>query len=105
MYAVIFRAELKFIDDDYHQTAKRMRELAISEYGCIEFSSVMDTNQEISVSYWDNEEQIKKWRQNKEHMEAQTRGKEKWYKSYSVQIVEIQRQYENRHDTDVASIK
>jgi heme-degrading monooxygenase HmoA len=95
MYAVIFRAEINSVDDDYHQTAMRMRELAINEYGCIEFSSVTEANKEITISYWSNEEQIKEWKQNKEHIEAQKLGKLRWYKTYSVQVVEIKRQYEH----------
>ena len=37
MYAVIFKAKTKKVDDTYFKMAKRMRELAINEYGCIEF--------------------------------------------------------------------
>ena len=31
MFAVIFRAKTKRLDDEYFKTAKRMRELAMSE--------------------------------------------------------------------------
>ncbi len=37
MYAVIFKALIKHIDDEYTITAKRMRELAINHYGCLGF--------------------------------------------------------------------
>ena len=39
MYAVIFKATVKQLDDEYSQTAKRMRELAIEKYGCLDFVS------------------------------------------------------------------
>ena len=42
MYAVIFKAKLAQIDDAYFKTAKRMRELALGKYGCLEFVSVME---------------------------------------------------------------
>jgi heme-degrading monooxygenase HmoA len=36
---------------------------------------------------------IKKWKQDEVHQLAQRLGKEKWYTSYKVQIVEILREY------------
>ena len=94
MYAVIFKAEINKIDKLYSAIANRMRELAINEYGCIKFSSVTEGNNEIAISYWNTKEQIKEWKQNKEHLKAQELGKNKWYKTYSVEIVEVISQYE-----------
>ena len=94
MYAVIFKAEINEIDSSYSAMAKRMRELAINEYGCIEFNATTEGNDEIAISYWNTKEQIKEWKQNKEHLKAQELGKNKWYKSYSVEIVEVLNKYE-----------
>ncbi len=93
MYAVIFTAETKNLDKTYFETAKRMRDLAINKYGCIKFTSVVEGNKEISISYWNNKKQIKEWKQNKEHQNAQELGKNKWYYTYSVQVVEIIQEY------------
>ena len=95
MYAVIFKAEINKIDKAYSTMAIKMRDLAINEYGCIKFNSVTEGNTEIAISYWNTKEQIKKWKQNKEHLKAQELGKNKWYKTYYVEIVEIVSQYEN----------
>lgn len=70
-----------------------MRELAKSEYGCTKFISVTEDVQEIAISYWSSLEQIKQWKQNAEHLIAQELGKTKWYESYSVQVVEVLREY------------
>ena len=70
-----------------------MRELAVNEYGCTEFLSVTEGDQEISISYWKEQKDIIDWRQNAEHMAAQELGKSKWYKFYQVQVVEIVREY------------
>jgi len=59
MYAVIFRAEINELDSRYSEMASRMRELAINKYGCIEFTSVTEGAQEIAISYWQDQEQIK----------------------------------------------
>ena len=94
MYAVIFKAEINKIDKSYCAMANRMRELAINEYGCIKFNSVTEGNNEIAISYWNSKEHIKEWKQNKEHQKAQELGKNKWYKNYSVEIVEVLNQYD-----------
>ena len=94
MYAVIFSAKIAKIDNQYTQIAKRMRQLAIEKYGCTEFTSVFENNEEISISYWKTQEQIKNWKKDAEHIVAQELGKTKWYKSYKVQVVEILREYE-----------
>lgn len=73
--------------------AERMRQLALSEYGCREFVACMEGGHEIAISYWDSESQIKAWKENSEHLRAQGRGRSRWYKSYTVQIVEVVREY------------
>ncbi len=93
MYAVIFKAEIAQLDAEYGVMAARMRELAQTRYGCVEFVSVTEGEHEVSISYWENEAQITAWKQDSEHLLAQEAGRSKWYKSYSVQVVEVKRQY------------
>lgn len=93
MYAVIFEAQTNQLDETYFTTAARMRELATSNYGCVEFTSITKGDQEISISYWNSLEDIKKWKQDKEHSKAQERGKATWYINYQVKIVEVIRSY------------
>lgn len=93
MYAVIFRAEINELDEQYFAIAARLRELATSRYGCLEFVSATQGMQETVVSYWTDLEQIKQWKQNQEHLAAQELGRAKWYKAYKVQIVEIINEY------------
>ena len=94
MYAVIFRASMAEPDDSYITTALRMRELAMEHYGCREFTSVTENGTEISISWWDDEQQIQEWKNDPEHLRAQEMGRKKWYRSYSVQIVKVIRTYE-----------
>ncbi|WP_428035350.1 antibiotic biosynthesis monooxygenase family protein [Amphritea sp.] len=93
MYAVIFRAEVAQLDEEYSQMATRMRELALQEYGCLEFTAVTEGANEIAISYWDSLEQIRAWKQNAEHLTAQAKGRSHWYSAYRVQIVEVVREY------------
>jgi heme-degrading monooxygenase HmoA len=93
MYAVIFRAEILQLDAEYSAMAKRMRDLAISEYGCVEFNACTEGDREIAISYWDTIEQIEQWKQNAEHLVAQQKGRSRWYRSYAVEVVEVVRAY------------
>jgi len=93
MYAVIFRAEVRELDAEYAVMAARMRDLAINEYGCVEFVACAEGNSEIAISYWESEEQIRQWKQNPEHIIAQEKGRSRWYKSYTVEVVEVVRAY------------
>lgn len=98
MYAVIFKAEFKLQERDYSETAERMRELAINKYGCLEFVSVCEGENEISISYWESEDQIKRWKQDEEHVKAQEKGKALWYKSYNIKVCEVMRSYSHNSD-------
>jgi heme-degrading monooxygenase HmoA len=93
MYAVIFRAEILELDAEYAAVAKRMRDLAISDYGCVEFVYCTEGPNEVAISYWESEEQIQRWKKNSEHLVAQDKGRSRWYKSYTVQVVKVVRAY------------
>ncbi len=93
MYAVIFRATINKLDDEYLQMAQRLREDAFRRYGCLDFTSLTAGDQELTVSYWKTEEAIARWKADPEHIRAQMLGRKKWYRTYTVQIVEIVREY------------
>lgn len=92
-FAVIFKAEVRQLDPDYEMTAQAMRHLAMDEYGCLDFSSLCENNREIAISYWPDLESIKRWKNNPDHLRAQQLGRERWYKHYKVEIVELLREY------------
>lgn len=97
MVMVIFRARIRKLDDEYVRVAARMRELAIAEFGCIEFHAVSEGAEEVALSYWPDEESIRRWRNHPEHLLAQQTGRERWYESYSVQVARITRQYRSKN--------
>ena len=96
MFAVIFKAKPGQQDDIYLQTVSRMRELAFNKYGCLDFISATEGDLELAISYWEDEESIKRWKNDSEHTLAQKAGRSAWYESYSVQIVEIKREYAHK---------
>ncbi len=93
MYAVIFRAEINQWDQEYSDTAVRLRNLAMEKYGCRDFVAMTEGDQEVAISYWETLEQISRWKQDAEHIKAQQRGRSKWYRTYQIQIVEVLREY------------
>lgn len=93
MYAVIFRAKSGALDAEYSAVAAALREMAIASFGCLEFVSVTEGRDEIAISYWPDEDSIRKWKAHSDHVVAQQLGREKWYESYIVQIAEIKREY------------
>lgn len=98
MYAVIFRAVIRDLDQEYLDLAEQLRSLAIEKYGCREFFALTEGNQEVAISYWDTEEQVRNWKQDSLHLQAQQLGRKKWYESYRVQIAEVQREYAGTSD-------
>lgn len=99
MLVVIFRATVRELDAEYSQMAARMRELALLEFGCLDFHAVSEGPHEVALSYWPDAASIQAWRAHPEHVEAQRLGRERWYASYSVEVAEVGRAYRR----DVAS--
>ncbi|MCU7846378.1 MAG: antibiotic biosynthesis monooxygenase [Candidatus Thiodiazotropha sp. (ex Monitilora ramsayi)] len=97
MYAVIFKARIRSLDEDYQETANKLREIAMKEFGCREFVSVSEGEFEISISYWDDMNMIRAWKESTEHLKAQTEGRNRWYHSIQIQVVEVVREYERNY--------
>jgi heme-degrading monooxygenase HmoA len=93
MYAIIFKAKIRQLDDHYFEMAVRMKDLALKKYGCTDFISVTEGDTEIAISYWPSLAQIEVWRQDVEHLVAQNMGRSKWYESFEVQTLEVIRQF------------
>lgn len=93
MFVVIFRARTRTLDSGYSAMAAQMRELALSKFGCLDFTAVTEGDQEIALSYWPDEASIRAWKQHTDHLLAQRLGRERWYAAYSVEIAEVTRRY------------
>jgi heme-degrading monooxygenase HmoA len=93
MYAVIFKAVINQLDNNYFETARRLRQLAKSKYGCLDFVSVCEADRELAVSYWPSREHILVWKDDPEHRQAQRHGRTTWYRSYIVEVVKIEHKY------------
>jgi heme-degrading monooxygenase HmoA len=104
MFVVIFRATIRQLDDEYTRTAARLRELALAEFGCLRFEAFTAGNEEVAISDWKTEADIRAWREHPEHRAAQRRGREHWYESFLVRVARVEREYDSaassRRDRD-----
>ena len=91
-YAVIFTSTRTQGDEGYADMSTRMVELAQQQPGYLGHESARD-DIGITVSYWQNLEDIRNWKMNTEHLLAQQYGKEKWYSGYKVRICKVERDY------------
>lgn len=93
-YAVIFTSQRKEGDNGYSEMADKMDELARQQPGFIGAESARDASgYGITVSYWESLEAIRGWKQHEEHLVAQEKGRQAWYKSYKVRICKVEREY------------
>lgn len=94
MIAVIFSSQRTPGDGGYGATADRMEELARQQPGFVDIESARSTDGfGITVSYWRDDESARAWKQVVEHLDAQRRGREKWYESYTVRVAHVERSY------------
>ena len=89
-YAVIFTSVRTEGDNGYSEMANRMVELASMQDGFLGAESAREEIG-ITVSYWRDLKSIKKWKENAEHMIAQKKGREEWYKSFKTRIALVER--------------
>lgn len=94
-YAVIFTSRRTAADpESYDRTADRMVELAATMPGYLGIESARGADGVgITISYWNDLESIRKWREQAEHRLAQRAGKERWYECYSLRVCLVEKAY------------
>ncbi|MCK0192726.1 antibiotic biosynthesis monooxygenase [Arenibacter sp. F20364] len=97
MVAVIFEVHIKKEKkNEYLDIASELKlELTkIEGFISIErFQSISEPNKLLSLSFWQNEDAIKKWRNLEIHRQAQSKGIKSIFKDYRIRIGYIVRDY------------
>jgi heme-degrading monooxygenase HmoA len=93
-YAVIFTSTHSEHIEGYSEMAEKMESLAKEQDGFLGIDSARNVIG-ITVSYWQDIESIKKWKQNSEHLIAQQKGRNQWYSWYNVRICKVEKEYEH----------
>ena len=93
-YAVIFTSQRTAGDQGYEAMAQAMFELASRQPGCLGAESVRGADGlGITVAYFTDEESIRAWKQNAQHLTAQRLGKERWYVRYELRVAKVERAF------------
>lgn len=82
--------------DPYLDMAAKMRPLAEAIPGFISverFQSLTNPGKLLSLSFWEDEEAVKNWRQLAEHRGAQKAGREIMFDDYRLRVVSVIRDY------------
>ena len=80
------------VDDEYDESAVRMLELAHRQPGFLGVETV-DAGLGITISYWQDEESIRGWKEEAEHLLAQERGRSEWYQRFELRVAWVERAY------------
>ncbi len=103
MFAVIFEVEMNpGRDQDYFDLAGSLKpELeAVDGFISVErFRSMSNEGKYVSVSFWRDEDAVKRWREHAEHRIAQARGKKEIFADFRIRVAEVVRDY-TLADTD-----
>jgi heme-degrading monooxygenase HmoA len=74
--------------------AQRMEELAREQPGFLGIESARSPDGlGITVSYWESEEAIRRWREHAEHQIAQAQGRARWYACFELRVCKVERAY------------
>lgn len=92
-FAVIFSSIRTEIENEYSETAQKMEELTEKVEGFLGLESARN-ELGITVSYWQDLEAIKEWKNQVDHKVAQERGKKEWYLQYKVRIAKVEQDYD-----------
>ena len=97
MYAVIFEVEIKAEGKDaYLAIATKLKEQLVNMDGFISierFQSLADEGKLLSLSFWESKESIDLWKQNLDHLQAQSEGRTKLFEDYRIRIAEVLKDY------------
>ncbi|MET9360062.1 antibiotic biosynthesis monooxygenase [Streptomyces sp. NPDC006632] len=93
-YAVVFTSLRTEGDRGYGEAADEMDELVRDIPGYLGHESARNPGGlGITVGYFRDVEAINDWRGRTAHRQAQRRGREQWYESYSVHVAKVERSY------------
>ena len=94
--ACIFRSRRTIdADDEYDAWSRRIDALVTSTPGYLSHVSFRDapSRDGVTISYFDSLEAIALWREEPIHSQAQSLGRERFYEEYTIEIVEVVRDY------------
>lgn len=97
MIAVIFEAlPAEGRQEDYLATAERLRAHLANQPGFISierFQSLSKPTKLLSLSFWQDETAVKRWREQSDHRQAQAAGRAEIFADYRLRVAQVLRDY------------
>ncbi|OHX64895.1 antibiotic biosynthesis monooxygenase family protein [Flammeovirga pacifica] len=81
---------------EYLDIAKELKPLLSTIDGFISierFESLQTPGKVLSLSYWENEEAIKQWRNQTQHREGQGKGMDHIFSNFNIKVCQVIRDY------------
>jgi len=105
MIVTVFRSRLMpDLREDYVALVERMVEIAASMPGYISHKGFFaEDGERCTIVEFESEEAQRAWRMHPEHREAQRKGRDIYYETYSLQICELKRQSKFDRNAGVAA--
>lgn len=107
MFAVIFEVvPFSGGKKEYLDIAAELRTFLQDRAGFISierFQSLNNDSKILSLSFWESEESIAKWRNILQHRTAQKKGKELLFQSYRIRVAKVIRDYSESDRTETPS--
>ena len=96
MIVTVFRSRLRPESaDEYGDWAGRMSDLAKTMRGYISHKGfVAPDGERVTIVEFEDEESLKVWSHQSEHMQAKKKGRSDFYSEYKIQVCTVQRQSE-----------
>jgi heme-degrading monooxygenase HmoA len=100
MIVAVFRSRLTpEAGEDYETTAARMEELAVKMPGYIAHKDfAAEDGERLTLVEFESEEAIAAWRTHPEHVEAQRKGRSKFYSEFRLTVCEVLRDQRFKRD-------
>ncbi len=97
MYAVIFEVKPKASGkEEYLAIASELRGILQDQEGFVSierFQSLAEEGKILSLSFWEDEEAISRWRNDLQHRAGQRTGKDSLFYSYRIRVAKVIRDY------------
>lgn len=97
MIGVIFELEPNPIrKDTYFKTSNNLKPILETIEGFISierFQSINEPNRFLSLSFWEDENAVKAWRNQSAHRKAQKMGRDNLFDNYRLRVVHVMRDY------------
>jgi heme-degrading monooxygenase HmoA len=93
MVVILFRSRLTAeAGRDYDELAAEMERLVHDQPGYVTHKAYRaEDGERLTVVWFRDQESLRAWKTQPRHLEAQRRGREKWYQFYEMEVAEVVR--------------